>query len=1140
MFNRPFSFKGRIRRLEYALSYLTYLVLVALISFILEESGIHILWTLIPFSALLIFILAQGTKRCHDLGNSGFYQLIPFYVLVMLFQEGSSKENTHGPNPKAHLNLDGMGHWSTIQFDLRKVIITSVPFIILNILLIALASTYLKNEFLLFFVGFCGSIFICHVLWLIVLGLGKTIEYYSKKILLYNLLYAALVVIGVLTYTILFRKTEYSLYEIFEVFLIIFCVFYVVLLASTMFYILIGKRKAPRNPLIKYPTPISFLLLLSVLIFGFANGTESGNKSKIKWSDRPVDWNDFVEVDKLDDEFVATIQSGIICPDLITEGNSEIYAYMDPNLSEKLSGSFDSYNVLTHEQYHFNITEYCARLLRKEIVELGLGGLSISKMKALKVKYGNMQDSLQKTYDSITDHNSAFHLQRYWELQIDDWLRQTAYYAHEDVYDYYAFTKNRTSYYRNVYFTIDQKLFTSIPLGPAEFNYGEVYEIEYRGANEKVVRFYKNGELMNGGLFDTAETSIITGDTGIVEVHYRNPDSSYNRDLNSAIIRTTTDSLNTITLQYFDSKNNRITQDDAFEKVWKFVPADSSYISSQFNREGDLIPQGNGIFHEKRLLDDKARTVSVQYLNKRLRPKSDSDHVARYQWEYNSHHQKTRYKMFVDTGEPAYHLNDYHLTYAYDEWGRIKRVSSLNDHDLPTYDNNGASIYEYTYDRQGRETSIKRFNAANEPVVANDDYFMLVQEYNEEGKLDFQAKYYPGYVLKFNDTKWGATQYDYGTDGTVREFNLDAYGNLIMNNENIAIIKKQRNDRDEVIREIYLDTIERFAKTSDGVVEYRNTYDSNGNLLKNESLDSLGQAIAFDADVATIAWEYDDRGNKTKTTYFNTEGKLAISKDSITFNTYVYDSENRIVERAYFDSEMKPALYEGVHKIRYGYNDAGLTTAQYDFHTDGNLKEGVAITRYQYNRFGYEERKTFYDQNGNRVVDDSGVSAVRTLLNNRQYITGYVFYDVQDQPVDNSQGHAFEVRELNDLGHLIALRYLDRNQIPVIGPDGYHKVVYQWAPVGEPAKISFYDTRLALVEDSSGTAIYEYVLGISGMSLEVRRHNKMGELADNVDGKAVSKYSETQNGLFYLEEELNATGEIVSQMETDLHEMEDG
>lgn len=102
MFAHPFSFHGRIRRLEYGLSYIIYTIWYCFGSAYSEadEEGtgaIFFLVTLIPF---LWFILAQGCKRCHDCNNSGLYQIIPFYVLWLLFADGEIGENDYGPNPK--------------------------------------------------------------------------------------------------------------------------------------------------------------------------------------------------------------------------------------------------------------------------------------------------------------------------------------------------------------------------------------------------------------------------------------------------------------------------------------------------------------------------------------------------------------------------------------------------------------------------------------------------------------------------------------------------------------------------------------------------------------------------------------------------------------------------------------------------------------------------------------------------------------------------------------------------------------------------------------------------------------------------------------------------------------------------------
>lgn len=101
MFKNIFSFDGRIRRTEFGVSFIIYAVAYVIISALISAGGqggaIIGLVILIP---MLWFLLAQGAKRCHDRGNSGWFQLIPFYVLWLIFAEGDHNENEYGFNPK--------------------------------------------------------------------------------------------------------------------------------------------------------------------------------------------------------------------------------------------------------------------------------------------------------------------------------------------------------------------------------------------------------------------------------------------------------------------------------------------------------------------------------------------------------------------------------------------------------------------------------------------------------------------------------------------------------------------------------------------------------------------------------------------------------------------------------------------------------------------------------------------------------------------------------------------------------------------------------------------------------------------------------------------------------------------------------
>lgn len=100
MFSKPFSFEGRIRRTEYGVTFIIYFV-IALIINVIMESGEETAILGLAYIPMLWFLWAQGAKRCHDIGHSGWYQIIPFYMLWMIFAKGEEGiQNKYGVNPK--------------------------------------------------------------------------------------------------------------------------------------------------------------------------------------------------------------------------------------------------------------------------------------------------------------------------------------------------------------------------------------------------------------------------------------------------------------------------------------------------------------------------------------------------------------------------------------------------------------------------------------------------------------------------------------------------------------------------------------------------------------------------------------------------------------------------------------------------------------------------------------------------------------------------------------------------------------------------------------------------------------------------------------------------------------------------------
>ena len=109
MFKAPFSFDGRIRRIEYFLSGIIGGIVSSIAwalgvgTFILGaasgSAGGSVFGLLIGLAAMIAsiwFSLAQGVKRLHDLNKSGWL----IFALYMLFADGTVGPNPYGADPK--------------------------------------------------------------------------------------------------------------------------------------------------------------------------------------------------------------------------------------------------------------------------------------------------------------------------------------------------------------------------------------------------------------------------------------------------------------------------------------------------------------------------------------------------------------------------------------------------------------------------------------------------------------------------------------------------------------------------------------------------------------------------------------------------------------------------------------------------------------------------------------------------------------------------------------------------------------------------------------------------------------------------------------------------------------------------------
>lgn len=105
MFRTFLTWDGRIRRLEYVI-YFILSVFISSIARTIQRSAMYSgddsqwwLWWFIEMVVWVILII-EGIKRSHDTGSSGWYILIPFYGLILLFRNSEEGINKYGSNPK--------------------------------------------------------------------------------------------------------------------------------------------------------------------------------------------------------------------------------------------------------------------------------------------------------------------------------------------------------------------------------------------------------------------------------------------------------------------------------------------------------------------------------------------------------------------------------------------------------------------------------------------------------------------------------------------------------------------------------------------------------------------------------------------------------------------------------------------------------------------------------------------------------------------------------------------------------------------------------------------------------------------------------------------------------------------------------
>jgi hypothetical protein len=661
--------------------------------------------------------------------------------------------------------------------------------------------------------------------------------------------------------------------------------------------------------------------------------------------------------------------------------------------------------------------------------------------------------------------------------------------------------------------------------------FGQVYQLlKYK--DSVILKNYKNGELVNGGNFNTAILKIILKPNDTIEKHYLNPDKTYNLTLPYQILRKHKTNAHKIISQYYDEEMNVIEYKGVYKRVSEYLSS-NQLITSFYTESNKGISHSNGMFFERKKLDSLSRITLVESLGKDMLYCVDkSDFSSAISYSYDEHHNIKHKTLYNPYGKKAKHVNQYNITYTYDDLGNIQELNVLDENDKNREDNDGVSIYKYWSDLRDNIILIKRYNSKAYPILGSYDYFKSVQDYDEQNRILFEGQYYFENRLIFSDSdKWGATKYEYQGDSIELRYNIDVYNDHFNDDTGIATVKNYLNKKNLSDKIQYLDDKGNFAKTKDEIVQYAYEYDKNWNMISETTLDSLGIKVPFENDVAKVKWEFNKDDIKIKTTYFTKNDELAKGENNVSYNFFVINDKNLVKEIQYFDNAMKPVELDGVHIKKYVHNRFGKDSIIKLYSKFNKLKSGVAVIKYMYNWYSTLIEESYFNKNNQLTKDLNGISYKRFLMNDEQQITGYKFYDSKFRKVNNNKGYHYEKIILDNYNYIVENSFYDRRQKPAVNSDDFHKIVYKRDSLGELLNFKQLNIYDKLTEDNYGVAETRYERAKSGMIKTIRNYDSKGNLANDMEGVAETYYISYLNGLYYLDKEIDKNGIEIKEAE---------
>lgn len=548
-----------------------------------------------------------------------------------------------------------------------------------------------------------------------------------------------------------------------------------------------------------------------------------------------------------------------------------------------------------------------------------------------------------------------------------------------------------------------------------------------------------------------------------------------------------------------------------------------------FGEDGDPAALAAGFAVERQEYDVAGNMTRWACFDVEGRPVLSSEGYAIVSRKYDERGNQIEWACFDTEEEPVLHaLDGLHLSrWVWDGAGRVVEERYFGVEGNPVALKSGYAIERMKYDQMGNECECAFFDVNDQSTVdVSTGIHRTCKTYNDVGNV-VEERYFGvdgnaaasknGYAIE-------RIVYDNSQNEIMRAF-FDSNGRPAIDlSAGMHITCKTYNEAGNVLEECYFGVDGKPIVLESGYASKRMQYDDREDEVECAFFDANDQP-ALDKVVGAhrICRTYDGGGRVVEERYFGVDGDLVAVKDGYSFFRRKYDDWGNEIEWACFDAQGQPVVNasDNTHMVRNTYNESGQLTATYCFgingepclHAAGNhgyrvhygnqgreaeytllglddkpiaIEYGYAITRSKYDENGNEVECSFFDMDGDPVLDRlSNAHMMRKSYDAAGNVLEERYFGVNDTPIMSNEGGAILRMKYDPRGHEIERAFFDENDKPVSDRLlGAHMIRRAYDAAGRIVEECYFGKDGALIAEAGDYAIVRMQYDGQGNEIE--------------------------------------------------------